>query len=65
MLHLPGGWRREHELMTVVRRSLRPARNCGLTGPDLVTAARMAPPATQAPGPLSLRQNRRRLLPPA
>jgi hypothetical protein len=50
MLHLPGGWRREHELMT---------------GPDLVTAARMAPPATQAPGPLSLRQNRRRLLPPA
>jgi hypothetical protein len=51
MLYLSEGWHREHEWMTLVRRSLRPARKCGLTGPDLVAAARSAPAGHPGPTP--------------
>ena len=66
MLYLSEGWHREHEWMTLVRRSLRPARKWGLTGPDLVARCPLGP--RWPPGPharSACGTNRRRLLPRA
>ena len=47
-LHLPEGWHREHEWLTLFARRLRAASRCGLTRPDQVTAPA---PARRPPEP--------------